>query len=390
MTGFTDFSDDFLLRPDIVPLNNGSFGVCPKPVFDEYQRWQREFERHPDGYVRRWSAEMDHARAALADYLHTSNDQLGFVFNATFGVNVIVNSLRAMLREGDQVLTTDHEYNACNMAWQFTSLKTGARYIKHSMPVPVTTPAAWIEEFWKGVNPRTRVIYLSHITSPTALTFPIKEICQRARDAGIISVIDGAHVPGQRELDLEDIGADFYTGNCHKWLCAPKGSAFVYARKDIQHLIEPLVVGHGWRPDVQSANPLVDYVEFLGTRDLAPFLAVPAAIEFVRAHNWPAVRARCHALATETRRRIEDMLDTESICPDGDAWYNQMVSVRLPDRMNVTKLGAALREQHGIEVPVFNWNGVNILRISVQAYTVPAHLDTLFNAVKQHAPECMG
>ncbi len=390
MTDSLNFADDFLLRPDFVPLNNGSFGVCPKPVFEAYQHWQLEFERHPGAFVGRWFTEMDRARAVLADYLHTTHDQLGFVFNATFGVNVFVNSLRSMLREGDQVLTTDHEYNACNMAWQFTSIKTGARYIKHSMPVPVTTPEAWVAEFWKGVNPRTRVIYLSHITSPTALTFPVKEVCHRARDEGILSVIDGAHVPGQRELDLEDLGADFYTGNCHKWLCGPKGSAFVYVRRDKQHLIEPLVVGHGWRPDVQSANPLADYVEFLGTRDLAPFLAVPAAIDYVRAHDWPAVRARCHALATETRHRIEEMLDTESICPDGDTWYSQMVPIRLPDRMNTGKLGAALREQHGIEIPVITWNGVNMLRLSVQAYTTQAHLDTLVNAVRQHASECMG
>ena len=385
-----DITDDLLFRQDIVPLNNGSFGVCPKPVFDEYQRWQREFEIHPDGYMRRWLGAMSDARAVLADYLHTSNDQLGFVINATYGVNVITNSLRAILREGDQVLTTDHEYNACNMAWQFVCNKTGARYIKHAMPLPVTTQAEWIEQFWRGVNPRTRVIYLSHITSPTALAFPVQEICRRAREAGILSVIDGAHVPGQRDLNLEEIGADFYTGNCHKWMCAPKGSAFLYVHKDKQHLIEPLIVGHGWKPDVQSPQPLVDYVELIGTRDLAPFLAVPAAIAYMREHNWAEVRARSFAMAVDTRRRIEDMLDTESICPDDTTWFTQLVGIRLPDRLNTAKLGQVLREQHNIEIPVIAWNGANILRLSVQAYATQAHLDTLVSAVQRHAPECMG
>ena len=384
-----DIYDDFLFRRDIVLLNNGSFGACPKPVFDEYQRWQREFENHPGGYVHNWGKAMDDARAVLADYLHTTNDQLAFVTNATLGVNYVSNSLRAMLREGDQILTTDHEYNACNMAWQFVSIKTGARYIKHSMPVPVTTPEAWVEQFWKGVNPRTCVIYFSHITSPTALTFPVKEICRRAREAGILSVIDGAHVPGQRELDLEDIGADFYTGNCHKWMCAPKGSAFLYVRKDKQYLVEPLIIGHGWRPDQQSTQPMVDYVEMLGTRDLAPFLAVPAAIAYLRQHDWAAVRTRCFAMAVETRNRIESMLDTESICPDDNAWFSQLVSIRLPDRLNTGKLGQILREQYKIEIPVFWWNEVNILRLSVQTYTRQSDLDTLVSAVQKHASECM-
>jgi len=386
----TDITSDYQLRRDTVLLNHGSFGACPKPVFDDYQHWQRELEAHPGGFVARWHQRMDEARAPLAAYLGTTPDQLGFVTNATMGVNVIAHSLRSDLRESDQILSSDHEYGACNNTWAYTCSKTGARYIQRPMSLPVTTAEAWVEQFWAGVNPRTRVIYLSHISSPTALTFPITEICRRARAAGILTVIDGAHVPGQRELKLEDIGADFYTGNCHKWMGTPKGSAFLYVRKDRQHLIEPLIVGHGWHAGQVSEKPLVDYVEQFGTRDLAAFLTLPAAIAYMHEHNWAEVRSRCFKLACDTRHRIEDMLDTEPLCPDDPAWFSQMVAVRLPDRLNAAKLGQALRDQHKIEIPVFPWNGVNIMRLSVQAYTTQAELDILVDAVGRHAKECIG
>jgi len=172
---------EFLLRRDMVLLNHGSFGACPRPVFEAYQRWQREFEHHPGGFVARWPEMMDQARAALAGYLGTAPDQIGFVTNATMGVNVVAHSLRGWLREGDQILTTDHEYAACDNAWAYVCSKTGARYIRRTIALPVTTPDAWLEAFWAGVTPRTRVVYLSHITSPTALTFPVELVCRRAR-----------------------------------------------------------------------------------------------------------------------------------------------------------------------------------------------------------------
>ncbi|MCS6847950.1 MAG: aminotransferase class V-fold PLP-dependent enzyme [Anaerolineae bacterium] len=384
----TDLSPLFLLRRDIVLLNHGSFGACPRPVFEEYQRWQREFERHPGGYVHRWLENMDAARAALADYLGTAPDQLAFVTNATMGVNVVAHSLRSWLREGDQILTTDHEYGACNNAWAYACSKTGARYIRRHMPLPVSTPEAWVEEFWQGVTPRTRVVYLSHITSPTALTFPVQEICRRAREAGILSVVDGAHVPGQRALDLDAIGADFYTGNCHKWMMGPKGSAFLYARREVQHLIEPLIVGHGWRPDAVSDKPMQDYVEQFGTRDLAAFLAVPAAIDFMRRHDWDAVRMRCHEMVCQTRRRIEAHFDVEPICPESFDWFSQMAAIRLPDRVNLDALRETLHERYRIEMPLIQWHHLKLARLSVQAYTTEDELETLAQALFAHVPEC--
>jgi len=392
--------DDFLLRRDWRLLNNGSFGASPVPVFEAYQRWQREFEDHPGGFMSRQRELLTEARTKLADYLHTDQRRLAFVTNATMGVNVVAHSLRSWLRPGDEVLTTNHEYGACNHAWQFNTGKAGAHYINRpiSLPVPAALDAdeanrlaaeAFLEELWAGVNERTRVIYLSHTTSPTALTFPLEALCRRAREAGILTVIDGAHVPGQRDLFLDDIGADFYTGNCHKWMCGPKGTAFLHVRDEVQHLIEPLIVGHGWFPDKASEQPLEDYVEQYGTRDISGFLAVPAAIAYMEEHNWPAVRARCFAQSLAVKRHLEAHFDTESICPEHFDWFSQLCPIRLPDNTDMPKLGQILREQYQIEIPMINWNGTKIARLSVQMYTSQAEIDTFAEAVMTHLPDCL-
>ena len=383
-----DIRDDFLLRRDWHLLNNGSFGACPKPVFAEYQRWQALLENHPGGYFTHLRDNLGVARARLAGYLHTQPSQLCFVINATMGVNAVTHSLRSWLKPGDEVLTTNHEYGACNHAWQFNCGKAGAHYINHPIALPIASGADFLEKLWSGVTPRTRVIYLSHTTSPTALTFPLEELCAKARAAGILTVIDGAHVPGQRDLDLDALGADFYTGNCHKWMCAPKGSAFLHVRGEMIPLIEPLIVGHGWAPDKISENPLIDYVEQFGTRDVAAYLSVPAAIDYMDAHDWPAVRARCFAMALDTKRAIEQFFGTQPICPDTFEWYSQLSAIRLPDRTDTDKLGKLLRETYSIEMPVLNWNGVKIARLSVQIYTAQHELDALVETLTTHVMAC--
>lgn len=380
--------DEFLLTRDWRLLNNGSFGACPKPVFEEYQRWQAEFEYHPGNFVHRWGETLTAARTKLADYLHTTQDKLAFVTNATMGVNVVTHSLRSWLKPGDEVLTTNHEYGACNHAWQFNCQKTGAIYINHPVPLPLTSTEDFIEKLWSGVTPRTRVIYLSHTTSPTALTFPVQAVCQRAREAGIMTVIDGAHVPGQRELYLDELGADFYTGNCHKWMSSPKGTAFLYARPEVQKLIEPIIVGHGWLPDQVSEKPMEDYVEQFGTRDVTGFLTVPAAIDWMQAHDWPAVRERCHTMALTLKRVIENHFGTTSICPDEFEWFSQLCPIRLPDNTDMRKLGEILRDHYHIEMPMINWNGVKIARLSVQIYTTQEELDILEEALTTHVAAC--
>ena len=206
--------EDFLLDPDVVFLNHGSFGATPRPVFEEYQRWQRELERQPVEFLgRRHDGLMQASRAALAAYFHTEANNLVYTQNVTISINIVARSLA--LGPGDEVLASNHEYGACDRTWRFLSGEYGFRYVHQPIAVPLLTRERLIEEFWDGVTPRTRVIFLSHFTSPTAIRFPVEEICQRARAAGILTVIDGAHGPGQIELDLPGIGADFYGGNLH-------------------------------------------------------------------------------------------------------------------------------------------------------------------------------
>ena len=212
----------FLLDPAIHFLNHGSFGACPLPVFEVYQSWQRRLENQPVFFLgRELAALQQEARQTLGVYLNAAAADLVFIPNATHGVNIIARSLigrpGSPLQPGDEVLTSDHEYGACDKTWQFLCQDSGVKYIRQPIPLPIETPETFIEQLWQGVTPRTRLIYLSHITSPTAQRFPIELVCQRARQQGILTLIDGAHAPGQIPLDLPAIGADFYTGNCHKW-----------------------------------------------------------------------------------------------------------------------------------------------------------------------------
>lgn len=384
--------DDFMLRDDWRLLNNGSFGACPRPVFESYLQWLKEFEKHPGGYMAAQLERLTEARTRVAEYLHTDQSQLAFVTNATMGVNVVTHSMRSYLQPGDEVLTTNHEYGACNHAWQFNCEKAGALYIEHPIDLPIYSDEDFVERFWSGVTDKTKVIYLSHTTSPTALTFPLTELCRRAREAGIFSVIDGAHVPGQRDLFLDEIGCDFYVGNFHKWAMGAKGTAFLYVRSDKQHLIEPLIVGHGWHPGERSEQPLIDYVEQFGTRELGNFLSVPAALDYMEEHDWPAVRTRCHQMALAAKHKLEEHFDTESVCPETFEWFSQLVPIRLPDSTDMRKLGQIMREEYQIEMPMIDWQGrdqrVKIARISVQGYTSQEEVDAFVDVIMERLPEC--
>ncbi|HEY7356456.1 MAG TPA: aminotransferase class V-fold PLP-dependent enzyme, partial [Ktedonobacterales bacterium] len=279
---------EYLLREGMAFLNHGSFGACPRPVFEEYQRWQRELAAQPVEFLgRRLDGLLGSARDQLAAYVGTSADNLVFVPNATHGVNIVARSLR--LGSGDEVLGTTHEYGAVERTWRFLCGQSGAVYRSQPITLPVTDAETLVEQFWQGVTERTRVIVISHITSPTALIFPIAEMCRRAAAQGILTVIDGAHAPGQIDLHLDTLQADFYTGNCHKWLSAPPGAGFLYARPDRQPLLHPLVVSWGWQARSPGPSPFQDYFGWTGTSDPAAYLSVPAAIAFQARHDWPRV-----------------------------------------------------------------------------------------------------
>ena len=376
---------EFLLDPDVVFLNHGSFGACPRPVFDEYQRWQRELERQPVEFLsRRQKALLADTRAALASYLGAEADDVVYVPNVTTALNIVAQALP--LEPGDEILTTDHEYGALERTWTFVCEHRGARLAIRKLPVPITHEDEVVEAVWSGLTPRTKVLFLSHITSPTALTLPIEPLIARARAAGIWTVIDGAHAPGQLDIDLQALGVDFYGGNCHKWLSSAKGAGFLYARKELQSLIEPLVVSWGWRPRDPWSTPFVDAIQRQATHDIAPYLSVPAAIAYQQERDWPSVRRECHELARLARQSMAELTGVEPLVGDDPAWFAQMASMPLPPGTNAEQLKRRLYDEYRVEIPAMAWGDVPCLRVSVQGYNTRQDIERLIAAVRALLP----
>jgi isopenicillin-N epimerase len=372
----------FQLGPDVVFLNHGSFGATPRPVFDVYQEWQRRLERQPVHFLATELPDLlAEARAILAGYVGAAADDVAFIPNATFGVNLIARSLP--LGPGDEVLTTNHEYGACDHVWQFLSQKQGFVYRQQLLPLPVPAAEAIVEQFWQGVTERTKVIFISHISSATAVHFPVEAICARARQAGILTIIDGAHTVGQIPLDMAAIDADFYLSNAHKWLCSPKGSAFMYARHDLHYRLEPLVVSWGWGENKQFSygSNLLDYLQWMGTGDPSAYLAVPAAIAFQAEHHWPDVRRQCHALLCQALDRIGELTGLESPYPD-DTYHHQMAIAPLPAVGDLAAFKTRFYDTYRVEVPFTEWHGRQFVRISVQGYNRQSDIDALLMALQ--------
>lgn len=372
----------FLLRPDSVFLNHGSFGACPRPVFDAYQAWQLELERQPVEFIQRRLKELLYeARVSLGEFVGADPDDLVYVSNATTGLNIVARSIP--LSPGDEVLSTDHEYGSLNRTWNYACGKRGAKYIQQSVPLPITSSDQVVEAIWAGVTDRTKVLFFSHITSPSALILPVKELVHRARDAGIITVVDGAHAAGQVPLNLEELGADFYSGNCHKWMMAPKGSAFLHARREVQDLLEPLVGGRS-DPRAKESRLVIEH-QYQGTRDMAAFLAVPSAIRFMHDHDWPDVRRQCHELARYARNKFFDLTGLAPPTPDSPEWFAQMVALRIPPG-GIAELKQKLFDNYSIEITSTAWDDQYFLRLSVQGYTTRADVNLLIDAYTKLLP----
>jgi isopenicillin-N epimerase len=380
-----NLKSDFLLDPEVIFLNHGSFGACPRPVFETYQKWQRELERQPVKFLARRARDlMAEARATLADFLHCGEDEVVYFTNPTTAINMVARSLE--LKPGDEILTTDHEYGAMDRTWRFICQQIGARYVRQPIPLPLTSRTDFVETFCSGITPRTRLVFISHITSPTAHCFPVEAICLRARQMGLLSIVDGAHAPGQLPLDLTQLGADLYTGACHKWLCAPKGAAFLYARREVQERLQPLVISWGWEAEKPSDSRFIDHHEWQGTRDIAAFLSVPAAIRFQQGRHWNTIRRRCHQLASKTRGRINTLTGFEALCPDSQDWFIQMFAARLPD-LDCEAFQRQLYDEYRIEVATHRWNDHPLIRVSFQAYNDEEDADALLHALSKLLPE---
>jgi isopenicillin-N epimerase len=383
--------DAFLLDPDIVFLNHGSFGACPREVLDAWQGWQLEMERNPVEFLGRRSANLLHdARRQLASTLGARGDDLVFVPNATTGVNIVARSLA--LQPGDEVLTTDQEYGACEATWQQVCAARGAVYRRVEIPLPFDA-AGFAARMLAQVAPRTKVIFASHVSSTTALVFPLAELCAAARERGILTLIDGAHAPGQVDLALDALGGDYYTGNCHKWMCAPKGAGFLHARPERQAQLDAPVTSWGYVAEgmAQSGHTGFDAytgktlferrLQWQGTRDISAWLAVPAAIDFQQRHGWPEHRRRCHAMACTAQRTVLARNGLAPIAPDD--CFGQMVPipVRVEGAASAEALRRHLFDDHRIEVPVTQHAGRTFVRLSVQAYTTQAEVDALVAAL---------
>lgn len=374
--------DLFLLDPEFTFLNHGSFGATPRPVFDQYQQWQRDLESQPVFFIqKRLPGLLKQSRDSLAAYLGVMGDELNFTPNPTAAVNTIIKSLG--FGAGDEVLTTNLEYGACDNCLDFYANKRGYTVVRQPVTLPVVSEEALLEEIWAGVTPNTKMIFLSHITSATAMRLPAEALCKRARQAGIMTLIDGAHAPSQIDMDLSEFDPDFYVGACHKWLCAPKGTAFLYARPDMQPLVEPLIVGWGYgpTPNPDFGSDFLNYTSWLGTTDLSAYLTVPAAIEFQQAHDWRSVRDGCTELLNDTLARIRRLTGLEDMYA-GIAPPHQLGVAKMPAGTDPTALKDFLFERK-IEIPITGHQDDVFVRVSVQAYNTQKDYDRLLDALAE-------
>ena len=378
------------LDPGVVFLNHGSFGACPREVLAAQREFVARMEREPVLFVHRdLEGLLDHARIALADFLGADADDIAFVTNATSGVNTVLRSLR--FAPGDELLTTDHEYNACRNALDLAAATWGARVVTARVPFPLQDPAQVVEALTAAATPRTKLVLVDHVTSPTGMVLPVERIVAAFAERGIDVLVDGAHAPGMLPLELRRLGAAYYTGNCHKWLCTPKGSAFLHVRRDRQAAIRPLAISHGANSTRTDRSRFRLEFDFCGTCDASPWLAIPAALAFLGRllpGGIPALMVHNRALALRARDLLCSALGSAPPCPD--SMIGSLASIVLDPLaldpvgpLGLDPLQVRLWERWHIEVPVMRWASprLRMLRVSPQAYNAFAQYEYLARAV---------
>lgn len=373
-----DFSALWQLDPTVTFINHGAFGACPSSVLAQQQAFRHQLELEPLRFVmREFEPLLDTARAALAAFVNADPTDVVFVPNATTGINSVLRSLT--FEAGDELLTTSHAYNACRNALEFVAQRWGATIVVADIPFPLKDADQIVQAVLDCVTPRTKLALLDHITSPTALIFPIQQLVKALDQRGIDSLVDGAHAPGMVPLNLLDIGAAYYTGNCHKWMCAPKGAGFLYVRGDRQSLIRPLTISHGANSPRTDRSRFQLEFDWTGTHDPTPYLCLPAVFEFMNSNfsnGWQEVMAHNHALTLQARQILCEALEQSLPCPDD--MIGAIAAVPLPSSFGVPQYGANgidtlqdwLWENYRIEVPIIPWVSPNqrLIRISAQRY----------------------
>jgi len=373
-----DVRNQFLLEPNVTFLNHGSFGACPKPIFEDYQHWQKKLEQQPVLFSTETVYEqLRQSRTALGDFVGCHEQDLVFFQNPTTAVSNIIFSLE--LKPGDEILMSNHEYGALVRAWSKWGRRQQVKIVQQEVKLPVTTRENFTDNFWAGVTQRTKVIFLSQITSATALEFPVQSLCELARKKGILTIIDGAHVPGQMDLNLNELDCDFYTGACHKWLCAPKGTSFLYVKKEHQPWVRPLIYSWGKDGDDPGPSEFLQDFQWQGTRDMAAFLTLPKVIQFFQEHI-EGKRLSCKKLIRKTSAELARLFNTPPIYSSAD-WIHQMVSHPLP--VNAPEdIKERLWSAYKIEIPVFQWCGQRYIRVSCNVYNTDQQVEYFLNALR--------
>ena len=378
------------LDPDVIHLNHGSFGATPAPALEEQRRLRDAMESNPT----RWFLEdyqhaLDEARSKVAGFVGAESAALGFVNNATEGVNSVLRSLEAYLKPGDEIVVTDHDYNACRNAAAVTAARTGARVVPAAIPFPLQSAREVTDSILGMVTDRTRLLMIDAVTSPTALVFPLDEIV-RALEPEVQVMVDAAHAPGMIDFDLTTMGASYVTANCHKWMCAPKGSALLYVREDRRDRIYPAVISHGYNGGWPAeGGHLHTQFDWTGTDDPTAWLATPAALDAMAGlhpEGWDGVRRTNQELCRTARDMLVDLLGIEAPAPDG--MIGAIASVPLPRTpleggTIFNPLMATLRDRWDIEVMVMSWPdpSASLLRVSTQQYNTVEDIKRLVEAV---------
>lgn len=372
--------DVFLLNPELTFLNHGSFGACPKPIFDNYQSFQHEMESDSVYFIQKKFAEhLAKAKKSLANFINCDADDFVFTPNPTVAINTIMRSLN--LKEGDEILSTNHEYGAMDRTWNFYCKNSGVKYIRQPISLPISSKEQILEEFWSGLTSNTKLIFLNQISSTTALIFPVKEICDKARELGITTIIDGAHVPGHIDLDITDLNPDYYTGTLHKWMLAPKGSSFLYVRKELQNQMKPLVVSWGYESLTPSGSTFLDYLEYQGTNDNSAYLCTPTVIDFLKKNNWKQKSIEAKDLVLKNYPRFCELLNSKPLAPLSTEFLGQMASVPIKTS-KPQELKDLLYDKYKIQVPIMLLNDSIHLRYSINAYNSQTDLDILYKALQ--------
>ncbi len=382
------------LDPEVVFLNHGAFGACPTAVLEAQQAFRQQLESEPLRFImREYEPLLDRARNALANFVGADPANLVFVSNATTGVNSVLRSLS--FSADDELLTTSHAYNACCNALKFVAERTGAKVVVAPIPFPLNSSEQIVEAILGQVTARTKLVLLDHVTSPTGLIFPLRLLIEALSSQGIDTLIDGAHAPGMLPLNLETLGGTYYTGNCHKWMCAPKGAGFLYVQPERQSQIRPLTISHGANSSRTDRSRFQVEFDWVGTQDPTAYLCVESAIQHVETlveNDWTKVRQHNHELTLEARQLLCEALGQPAPCPD--EMVGAIAAIPLPETFGVPTAGVAidplqdwLWNEFQIEVPIIPWvhPDQKLIRVSAQLYNDLGQYDYLAQALRQKA-----